>query len=81
MQEEPRKNEGFPSFSDIKVDRLAVLDPTIRTTTAMGTMLMLDAMPVAILEARVTSPPTRHGRDKAPKMADSLGFRRQVKLP
>jgi hypothetical protein len=45
-----------------------------------GHHAILDAMPGPILEARVTSPPARHGRDKPPKMADSLGFRRQVKL-
>jgi hypothetical protein len=41
---------------------------------------MLDGVPNAMPEARATLPSTRHGRDKPPRMADSLGFRRQVKL-
>jgi hypothetical protein len=40
---------------------------------------MRDAMPDPMPEARVALLPTRHGRDKPPRMADFLGFRRQVK--
>jgi hypothetical protein len=79
-KEKPRKTRDSLSFSSIEVDRVAVHRRNHHHDHRHGRHVMLDATPGAILEARVTSPPTRHGRDKPPKMADSLGFRRQVKL-
>jgi hypothetical protein len=72
----PQETRDSVIFS-ATIDRGAAVRPGERCHDHRhGCHVMPGAMPVA----RVTPTPTRHGRDKPPKVADSLGFRRQVKL-